>query len=123
MNEEDCLKIVKKINSYLKENLWMDFEICIMDGWEIVLSGKLDELDDELIEISFIQPFMVSCLMSFSYENGEFISLIQGIDAMEINKNYNVEEGNHIFKLSIDNNENAFFVIAKEIKVNIWEQQ
>jgi len=123
MNEEACLEVINKINNYLKKNLWMDFEICIMDGWEIVLSGKLDELDDELIEISFLQPFMVSCLMSFSYEDGEFISLIQGMDAVKMNKNYNVEKGNHIFKLSIDNNESEFFVIAKEIKVNICEQQ
>lgn len=78
----------------------------------------LDELDDEIIEISFIQPFMCSCVLSFTYDEGEFISLIQGESAIEINKKYKVEQGNHIFNISIDGN-NDYFIIAKEIQVKI----
>ena len=121
MNSEDCLKVIKRINDCLKENLWMDFEICRMNEGQIILSGKLDELDEELMEISFTQPFMVSCLTHFSYEDGEFISLIQGEEAIEMNKNYKVEQGNHIFRLLIEDNEKDFFIIAREISVNITE--
>ncbi len=119
MNNEDCLKVVNKINDYLKNNFWMDFEICRMNEGQVILSGKLDELDEELIEISFLRPFMVSCLTHFSYDNGEFISLIQGEEAININKDYKVEQGNHIFRLSINNDEKKFFIIAREISVNI----
>ena|SRR5574344_1783849 len=118
MNSEDCLKVINKINDCLKENLWMDFEMCKMNEGNIVLSGMLDELDDEIIEISFIQPFMCSCALRFTYDEGEFISLIQGESAIEINKKYKVEQGNYIFSISIDGC-NDYFIIAKEIQVRI----
>lgn len=118
MNNQECMKIIDKINSCLVENQWMDFEMCKMNGGQIVLSGKLDELDDEVIEIEFAQPFMCSCVMSFSYDEGQFISLVQGNEAQEINEKYNVEQGNYIFKLFIDGKDN-YFIIAKEIRVTI----
>ncbi len=40
-------------------------------------------------------------------------------DLQSINRNYKVEQGNHIFKLSIDDNDKSYFIIAKEIDVNI----
>lgn len=119
MNSEDCLRVINKINNCLKENQWMDFEICRMNEGQIILSGKLDELDEEIIEISFLQPFMVSCLMNFSYNDGDFISLVDGEEAIGINRNHKVEQGNHIFRLSIDDNDKAYFIVAKEIGVNI----
>lgn len=120
MSSEDCISVIKKINDCLKENLWMDFEMCKMNEGNIVLSGMLDELDDEIIEISFIQPFMCSCTLCFTYDEGEFISLVQGERAIEINKKYKVEQGNYIFGISIDGC-NDYFIIAKEIQVKITE--
>ena len=83
MNSEDRRKVINKINDCLKENLWIDFEMCKMNEGNIVFSGMLDELDDEIIEISIIQPFMCSCELCFTYDEGEFISLIQGESADE----------------------------------------
>lgn len=40
-------------------------KICRMNGGEITFSGRIDELDDEIIEITFVQPFYVSTLMRF----------------------------------------------------------
>ena len=119
MSREDCLVIIEKINRCLKENQWMDFEICRMNEGQIVLSGKLDELDEEVIEISFIQPFMLSCLMNFSYEDGNFISITEGEETIEMNKRYKIEQGNYIFKLLIDDNATNFFIAAREIGVRI----
>jgi hypothetical protein len=121
MQSEECLRVIKKINDCLKENQWMDFEVCKMNEGQIILSGKLDELDEEIIEISFIQPFMVSCLMNFSFEDGDFISLVEGEEAIGMNKKYKVEQGNYIFRLSIDDNEKAFFIMAREIDANIFD--
>ena len=34
---------IKVINDYLKEQLWMDFEICNMNGGKLEMFGFLDE--------------------------------------------------------------------------------
>lgn len=119
MSNEGYLFIVERINKCLKENQWMDFELCRMNEGQIILSGKLDELDEEVIEISFIQPFMVSCPMNFSYDDGDFITIAEGEEAIEMNKRYKVEKGNYIFRLLIEDDNKNFFIVAKEIKVRI----
>lgn len=96
----------------------MDFEVCKMNCGNIVLSGRLDELDDELIEITFIQPFFVSVLMSFSYDEGNFINLVDGDEFVKTNKKYHVEQGNYQFRIT-PNAESDFLVIAKEIAIKI----
>jgi hypothetical protein len=96
----------------------MDFEVCKMNCGTVVFSGRIDELDDEIIEITFIQPFFVSVLMSFSYDEGNFINLVDGDEFVRINKKYSVEQGNYQFRIT-PNSEKEFLVIAKEIAVKI----
>jgi len=116
VNQQECLVIISNINEYLSKNLWMDFEVCKMNCGNLVFSGRIDELDDELIEISFIQPFFVSASMCFSYENGDFIKLITGNEFIEINKKYHVEQGNFQFRIT-PNSESEYLVIAKGVTV------
>lgn len=118
MNQQDCIEIVSDINKCLSQNLWMDFEVCKMNCGNIVLSGKIDELDDELIEITFIQPFFVSLSMCFSYDKGDFIKIIDGDEFVEINKKYHVEQGNFQFRIT-PNSESEFLVIAKGVTAKI----
>lgn len=96
----------------------MDFEVCRLNGREIILSGQIDELNDELIEIKFIQPFYISLPLSFSYEKGSFISLITGEEFININKQYHVVKGNVQFRLSPDEGLN-YIVIAQDMEVTI----
>lgn len=114
MEQQECIEIVSDINKYLSQNLWMDFEVCKMNCGNIVLSGKIDELDNELIEITFIQPFFISLSMCFSYDKGDFIKIIDGDEFVEINKKYHVEQGNFQFRI-IPNSESEFLVVAKGI--------
>lgn len=89
-----------------------------MNGGEITFSGRIDELDDEIIEITFVQPFYVSTLMRFWFEEGEFILLIKGDEFVKNNRKYQVETVNYQFKIS-PNKETSFMIIAKDIKVMI----
>ncbi|MHC1722095.1 MAG: hypothetical protein AB9836_02695 [Aminipila sp.] len=116
MNQQECIDIISGINECLSKNLWMDFEVCKMNCGNLVFSGRIDELDDELIEITFIQPFFISVSMSFSYDKGDFIKLIYGDEFIEINKKYHVEQGNFQFRIT-PNSESEFLVIAKGITV------
>lgn len=111
---------IKVINDYLKEQLWMDFEICNMNGGKLEMFGFLDEAGEEKIRITFDRPYMVISTFFFTYEgNGDFISLVTGNDAVELNKKYGVTQENQIFKLSDTNINSNMYVIAKAIEVQI----
>ena len=112
--------IIDRINEYLEKCLWMDFELCNMNGGQIDLYGFLDEAGEDKIKIIFKQPYMVICVFSFTYEgNGTFISLVTGEEAYEINKKYGVIQGNQIFRLTNTNINSDMYIIARELEVDI----
>ena len=119
MDRNGCQSVVNKINQFLVNELWMDFELCIMNGYKVVLSGKLDELDESSIEISFIQPCFVSSRMSFTYDSGPFMKILEGEESTLINKMYHVERGNFIFQIFPSKESSPFFIIAEGIEVLI----
>lgn len=113
---------INKINKYLKGQLWMDFEICSMDGARLEIYGFLDELDNNKMKLVFEQPYMVCCNFFFTYEGKkDFISIVDGKEAFQINKRYGVTQGNTIFKIFNTNIATDMFIIAKGIKVQIME--
>lgn len=113
---------INMINEYLKEQLWMDFEVCNMNCGKIEMFGFLDEAGEDKIKIIFDKPYMMLSTFCFTYEgNSDFISLVTGDEAVELNKKYNVTQGNHIFKFSDTNINGDMYIIAKEIEVQIMK--
>ena len=113
---------INLINGYLKEQLWMDFEMCNMSCGKLELYGFLDESGDDKIIIIFDQPYTVSCNFFFTYEGGgEFIWVVEGEEECQINKRYGVTQGNVVFKIFNTNIESDMFIIAKGIEVQIKE--
>lgn len=111
---------INMINNYLKEQLWMDFELCNMNGGKIEMFGFLDEAGEDKIKVVFDRPYMMLSTFCFTYEGGSaFISLVTGDEAIEINKKYNVTLGNQIFKISNTNINSDMYIIAKGIEVQI----
>lgn len=111
---------VDRVNAFLKEQLWMDFEMCNTNRGKIELHGFLDEAADDKVKIIFEQPHMVSCNFFFTYEgDGSFLSVVDGEEAFKINKMYGVTQGNIIFKITNINVEADMIIIAKNIEVQI----
>lgn len=111
---------IERINDYLKKELWMDFELYGTSFLEVDLSGKIDEQDDEKIKIVFKEPYMISCILLFTYEgDGDFIEILTGEEAYKINKQYGVTQGNYIFELKNTQVEGNMYIIAKDIEVEI----
>lgn len=74
------------INKYLKEQLWMDFEICNINCGKIEMFGFLDEAGKDKIKIIFDRPYMMLGTFRFTYEgNSDFVSLLTGSDAVCLN--------------------------------------
>ena len=114
---------IKKANEYLKEQLWMDFEMSKACGGELELYGYLDEAGEDKIKIIFELPYMVSCNFFFTYEGNHksFISSVDGEEAYQINKKYGVTQGNTVFKISNVGAEADMIIVAKGIKVIITD--
>lgn len=109
---------ITRINEYLKEELWMDFELFETESRDVALSGRIDDCYDEKIRIIFKQPFMTSCTYYFTYEGGgNFIEILTGEDAYRINVQYGVTQGNYIFKIINTQVEGIMYIIAKDIEV------
>lgn len=53
-----------KINEYLKEQLWMDFEICNVDRGKLELHGFLDEGNDSNANSSYIMQIINDLTLS-----------------------------------------------------------
>lgn len=119
MEKRECQCVADRINTYLASQLWMDFELCVLNGSEIVLSGRLDELDEYLIDISFEQPCFISSRMFFTYEGGRFLKILEGEECAVISQKHQIEQGNFIFQFSADENMTPFFVAAEGIHVTI----
>ena len=105
MTANECLIKFNSIKECLSDVLWMYFEIQSADNDQIVLVGKPDEFADPVLKIVFVQPYMISCPMRFTYEGGDFIGLAPQ------------EEFYHIFKIKVENK--RFFIIAKSMHVAI----
>lgn len=113
---------INLINDYLKKQLWMDFELCNMNCGKIEMFGFLDEGGKDKIKIVFDRPYMMLSTFYFTYEgNSDFISLVTGEEAVELNKKYNVTQGNQIFKICDTNVNNYMYIIAKDIEVQIMD--
>lgn len=114
-------EIIDSINKYLRNELWMDFEMYCLNGGFLELVGFIDEAGEDLIKITFESPFTIISNLSFTYEGEkDFISVLTGEKAYEINMKYNVTKGNEIFKLSNTNVDGDMYIIAKDIKAIIY---
>ena len=108
------------INTYLKDQLWMDFQLCNMNCGKIEMYGYIDEAGDDRIKITFDKPYMVLSTLMFTYEGkGDFIVSVTGNEATELNKKYNVIQGNRIYKINNTNINSPMYIIAQGIDVTI----
>jgi len=113
-------KEIEKINEFLKEQLWMDFEMCSIGREKLELHGFLDETGVDKVVIVFEEPYMFSGNFFFTYEGGgAFLSVVDGEEAFRLNKRYGVTKGNIIFKISNIDVEAEMLIIAKNMEVQM----
>lgn len=114
MDIEEIEGEILKINDYLEKCLWMDFEFARIDAGNIVVAGRIDtSYNDFAISIDFGVPFYISSLLTWQLDDSKpFIELITGIERKIIVVKYQVEIGNHIFKINAEDFETAPIIIA-----------
>ncbi len=56
MNEDEVLQVITRINEYASQELWMDFDVALSNGWDLTIIGRLDNTTKKVnIEINFEQ--------------------------------------------------------------------
>ena len=126
MSNEEVLVEIKKINDYLIKCLWMDFEFCQMNGFQIVMAGSIDQsYSKNAINIEFEHPNYVSSLFSWQTDTSKpFIELANNEEALDINEKFNIEHGNYIFKIYTESFKPVpMFIAAKKITCKILDEK
>lgn len=123
---EEMENEVKKINKYLSECMWMDFDFINIDGNQVKMIGSIDLCwkDYQSIEIEFLNPTFISTIL-FEWHLHEKKSFIEIANDEEIYKKLGCEKGlsHYMFKINADGyEESPIWIIAESIKSIILKQ-
>jgi hypothetical protein len=121
MNKEEVKLKVEKVNEFIKNGLWFDFEIKQYTNDELTLYGGLS-LSYPDIEIKFKNIFFLSLPMMWKTDTQKTIlSVLEGHDEKKICEMFQVEYLHYIFKFTPEDYPPKFgcLIAAKEISYKI----
>jgi len=131
MNKEKLIinDEINKINSYMKNCLWMDFTLVECYGGSIEMYGAVSQTwnnykDSYAIKIIFERPFYVSCLLEWTSDNTmPFICLVEGEEECNFNDKLLIERGNYIFKIAVEDfDKSPIYIVAQGVKSEILNE-
>ncbi len=127
MDENEVMQIITRINEYVSQELWMDFDVALSNGWDLTIIGRLDNTTKKVnIEINFEQVHFVS--LPFGWKTDTSYPIIKLANEEEIENltdKFEVDKGNYIFKFIAEgfDSEKYYFVGAKKISCLLLDKQ
>jgi hypothetical protein len=105
---------IEEINSYLKREMWYDFEVLEYKEKCLAIIGSTDFSYSHDIEIKFEDVFLFHCNSEWKSDTSKnVIEIVNGDEARTINLKNKVEQGYILFKfVPEDMDEDCFFYIA-----------
>lgn len=125
MEMDDIREKAIEIDTAIRKNPWMDFEVEKYDHQELIVAGNLSPSYPNRpgrIEILFKDVFFISLPISWKTDTSEQVfSVMDGEDAISINKFFRVEQGYQLFKFKSEDHEESFgcLICAKKISYRI----
>ena len=123
MNRNEVESIVKKINSYLSSELWMDFEVTQYTNYKLLITGSIDPSSiNSDIEIEFQEVHYAAILFNWQTDTSiQAIELVSDYEAEDMYTKYKIERGTYIFKFYPEDysSDVECYVCAKSISYNI----
>lgn len=122
MNE--VKQTVEEINNLVRTQAWFDFEIMSLNV-DFKIVGGLDLYyhapDDYDLLITFSKVFYISSLMNWNTDTSKnFIKVLEGEEFYTINRKHQVELGNYVFAISVeDHEEGLYYIVAEDISYEI----
>lgn len=109
MSKIEILKIIDEVNEFLERQMWMDFEIVEYNKNILKIIGNIDISQEPNIEIIFENIFFISAPFEWKIDTSEkALYLLEGEEAININKQFQVEQGYHLFQFIPEGYENNF---------------
>ncbi|WP_417129420.1 hypothetical protein [Ruthenibacterium lactatiformans] len=103
MEKKEIESVLKEVNDYLSEQLWMDFEIIQYSKNSLKVIGSIDISDVPTMELIFEDVYFISAPFNWKTDTSKtVISLLHGEEAKRINLKFRVEQGYHIIKIQAE---------------------
>lgn len=122
MEISEIKKNVESINTFIGNQLWLDFEVLHYDKQKLTIIGSIDISNAHDIEIVFEDVFFVSLPIEWKTDTSEqSLSIIEGETEIILNKKLQVEQGYSIFAFVPEDYPEDFacYVCAKRITFNL----
>ena len=105
--------------AYLSSKKWCDCEILETDG-DLVLLGRTSFEQHPDIVLTFKEFSYASIKKDWQFDfETAIMSLIEDDESKSLNQIYEIEKGNHVFKLYAEDITRPFIIIAKSFVVKI----
>jgi len=103
VEQAEAQKVVDEINALLMRQQWMDFTVSELDGSSLLVEGGLSIHRPRPwdIEITFESVFCISLPVEWKTDTSKPpLALLTGDEAHEINRRFDVAQGNHVFRFT-----------------------
>ncbi|GIO67640.1 hypothetical protein [Paenibacillus cookii] len=126
METLETKKVVEDINTFIRSQLWLDFEVLQYDKQKLTIIGSIDISNMHDIEIVFEDIFFVSLPIEWKTDTSrQVLSILEGEKAIILNKKFQVEQGYSIFAFAPEDYPDDFgcYVCAKKITFNLTSEK
>lgn len=120
--ETEIEEVIKRINEFLQEQLWMDFEIIEYSKLCLKIIGSIDISNAPTMELILRDVFFISAPLNWQTDTSKnVITLLKDEDAKKINLQFQVEQGYHIIKIDPEDYPSSFGCLfgVKELFFNL----
>lgn len=101
MDIEQAKQTIARLNHYLQQQLWFDFELIEYRQRRLVVIGSIDTTVHHNVEIWFKDVFFVSLPLEWKTDTSNPpLSLLEGEEAVRTNVRFQIEVAYHIFRFS-----------------------
>jgi hypothetical protein len=110
---------LQKINAIISAESWFDMEVLEMKKGNLLIIGSTDFTYGHSLEVIFEDVFHM-CINSEwkTNTNRAVFYLVDNEERIMINKSFQIEQGNILFKIISEDLEEPFYVSAKNINFN-----
>ena len=91
--------IVTKIDNFIKNQPWLDFEIIEYSDYSLTIIGSLDTSAEPIIRIEFAGVFAISAPFNWKTDTDKSVfSILGGVEMLKFNQVFEVEQGVTLFR-------------------------
>ena len=109
---------VAEVDSIIRKQSWFDFHVLSYNESKLVVAGGIDLSYYHTLEIIFENVFFVSGIFKEWRSDTSAPVFMLPENEMELNKQFEIEQGYQLFIIRTDDHHNNFIVAAEKLSFN-----